>query len=140
MLIVDDTGEYLPLGLSELLATNGATVEVVSPRPTVGEHVSGALEHGFLFPRLDAVGVTRTANAFVEQIEGDAAEVYSVWGGWRRPVTADSVVLSLLRTPLDGIYAEIEDAYPAVYLIGDALAPRRTIVSIYEGERTGREI
>ena len=140
VLIVDDTGEYLPLGLAELLAMNGAQVEVVSPRATVGEQVAGALEHGFLFPRLDTAGVKRTANAFVESIDGDEAEIYSVWGGWRRVEPVDSVVLSLLRTPDDSLYEQIEGVYDAVYRIGDALAPRRTIIAMYEGERTGREI
>jgi len=140
VLIVDDTGEYLPLGLAELLADNGASVEVVCPRAVVGENVAGALEGSHIYPRLEGKGVRLTANAFVESVSGNEAEVYSVWGGWRRTEAVDTVVLSLLRTPNDELFREIEGAYPAVHQVGDAVAPRRTIIAIYEGEKAGREI
>ena len=140
VLILDDTGEYLPLGLAELLANHGAAVEVVCPRATVGENVAGALEGAHVYPRLEGNGVRLTANAFVESVDGSEAEVYSVWGGWRRTEKVDTVVLSLLRTPNDELFREIEGAYPAVHQIGDAVAPRRTIIAIYEGEKVGREI
>ena len=93
-----------------------------------------------MYPRLEGKGVRLTANAFIESVNGSEAEVYSVWGGWRRTETVDTVVLSLLRTPNDELYREIEDAYPAVHQVGDAVAPRRTIIAIYEGEKAGREI
>ena len=140
VLIVDDTGEYLPLGLAEQLADNGVSVEVVCPRAVVGENVAGALEGSHIYPRLERKGVRLTANAFIESVSDSEAEVYSVWGGWRRVEAVDTVVLSLLRTSNDELFREIEGAYPAVHQVGDAVAPRRTIIAIYEGEKAGREI
>ena len=49
-------------------------------------------------------------------------------------------MLSLLRSPNDELFHQIEGAYPAVQMVGDAVAPRRTIIAIYEGEKAGREI
>ena len=140
VLILDDTGEYLPLGLAEQLADARVAVEVICPRAVVGENVAGALEAGHVYPRLEGKGVVLTANAYIESVNDGEAEVYSVWGGWRRVEEVDTVVLSLLRTPDDALFGEIEDAYPEVHQIGDAVAPRRTIVAIYEGERVGRAL
>ena len=66
VLIVDDTGEYLPFGLAELLIDAGVAVEIVCPKAIVGENVAGAMEGGHAFPRLEGKGVVMTANAFVE--------------------------------------------------------------------------
>ena len=96
------------------------------------------MEGGHTFPRLESKGVVMTANAFVESVEGEGAEIYSLWGGWRRTFEANTVVLSLLRRPVDELYRELEQVFTEVHLIGDALAPRRTMVAMYEGERTGR--
>ena len=139
VLIIDETGEYLPLGLAEVLAMNGTAVEIVTWRTTVGENILGNLEAGAVFPRLKATGVKMHGHRFIERIDQNSANLYDIWGGENWVTEADSVVLSLLRTPNDQLFFDTRDRFEAVR-IGDVLAPRRTIVSIYEGEELGRRI
>jgi 2,4-dienoyl-CoA reductase-like NADH-dependent reductase (Old Yellow Enzyme family) len=140
VLIVDETGEYLPLGLAEVLAAAGAAVEIITWRTVVGENIIGNLEAGAVFPRLKANGVKMHGHRFVERIEGTSVELYDIWGGDSWTIEADTVVLSMLRSPEAGLFLDIRGSFAEAVRIGDALAPRRTIVSIYEGEELGRRI
>ena len=138
--IVDETGDYLPLGLAELIGAAGATVEVLTWRLFVGENVHGAFEAAHVLPRLSKLDVTLTGQAFVEKVNGREVEAYETWGSWRRTDEVDTVVLSLLRSPREQLFDESKENFAETHRIGDGLAPRRTIVSIYEGEELGRRL
>lgn len=141
VLIIDESSLYEPLGLAEVLATAGVSVEVVSPELFIGNDVMRHLEMPHLFPRLAALGVKMTSQTFVERIDGADIEVYGIWGGpheIRRGV--DTVVLSMGRTPREDLYFELKQWSTEVHRIGDALAPRKTPAVIYDGEELGRVI
>jgi pyruvate/2-oxoglutarate dehydrogenase complex dihydrolipoamide dehydrogenase (E3) component len=140
VLVYDDTGTYLPLGLAEILAGAGVAVEVVTRHPGVGDELMKSLEAPWVLPRLVRAGVVLTPNEFPERIDGREVELYEVWGQRRRTVEVDTVVLAMLRTPRDGLYHELRDALPEVHRIGDCLAPRRAAEAIYEGEQLGRAL
>ena len=140
VVIVDETGDYLPIGLAELLGNAGARVEVITWRLFVGENVHGAFEAAHVLPRLAQLDVTLTGQAFVEKVDGNEIELYETWGAWRRTEEVDTVVLSLLRSPREQLFDASHERFDETHRIGDALAPRRTIVSIYEGEELGRRI
>ncbi|MGE4095548.1 MAG: FAD-dependent oxidoreductase [Candidatus Binatia bacterium] len=141
VLILDETNAYFPLGLAEVLAKAGVQVEVVSPHLFVGEDTLKTLEMSYLFPRLKAAGVKLTAQQFVESIRAKTVEVYDIWGGERRTVEADTVVLAMVRHPNDSLFQEIRQTLKKeLYRIGDAVAPRKLEAVIYEGEKMGREI
>ena len=143
VLIVDESAEYLPLGLAEILADGGAEVEVVSPHLFVGEDVVSTLDVAHLFPRLVEKGVTLTAQQVVERIDGTGVEVVSVWSSARpREVSADTVGLAMTRSPNDALYQEIrsESEFSEVHRVGDVVAPRRLMAILYEAEKLGREI
>ena len=141
VLIVDESAEYLPLGLAEILADGGAEVEVISPHLFVGEDVVSTLDVAHLFPRLVEKGVTLTAQQVVERIDGTGVEIVSVWSGsQRREVEADTVVISMTRSPNDTLYQEIRSEFAEVHRVGDVVAPRRLVAIMYEAEKLGREI
>jgi hypothetical protein len=142
VIIVDETAGYLPLGLAEVLVTQGKVdVEVISPHLFVGEDLLRTLDMPMLFPRLVAADVKLTAQHFLEKIEGNTVEVYSLWGGTPRFINdVDTVVISTMRTPNDGLFNEIRDSFKEVHRVGDVVAPRKPMAVIYEGEKLGREI
>ncbi len=142
VIIVDETASYLPLGLAEVLATQGGVeVEVITPHLFVGEDLLRTLDMPMLFPRLVAAGVKLTAQHFIEKIEGNTVEVYHLWGGVHRFISeVDTVVISAMRTPNDGLFNEIRDSFKEVHRVGDVVAPRKPMAVIYEGEKLGREI
>ncbi len=142
VLIVDETASYLPLGLAEVLAAQGGVeVEVITPHLFVGEDLVRTLDMPMLFPRLVAAGVRLTAQHFIEKIEGNIVEVYHLWGGAHRFIgDVDTVVISSMRTPNDGLFNAIRDSFKEVHRVGDVVAPRKPMAVIYEGEKLGREI
>jgi len=124
-----------------VLAKAGVHVEAITPHLFIGEDTLKTLEMPHLFPRLKAAGVKRTAQQFVEKINADSAEVYDIWGGERRTVEVDTVIIAMMRSPNDALFQEIRQSFKKeLYRIGDAVAPRKLEAVIYEGEKVGREI
>lgn len=139
VLIVDDTGEYTPLGLAETLAELGKSVEVVTAGLFLGQNILMTLDVGHLYPRLYALGVTLTPQHIVGEVNADGAVLTRIWDGSSRTLPVDSVVTVMMRDPevslADALRAEFD-----VSQIGDCSAPRRVDEAIYEGEMAGREI
>lgn len=140
ILILDETGEYLPLGLADMLSDAGVQIEIVTRKASVGEEVLAAYDAPFVMPRLARAGVRLTPQSFVEMIDGTRVEIYGIWGGEHRIVHADTIVLAMYRSPRDSFEREIRGRVRHLSVIGDALAPRRTTDVIYEGEKVGREL
>jgi 2,4-dienoyl-CoA reductase-like NADH-dependent reductase (Old Yellow Enzyme family) len=141
VIILDEGGSYLPFGLAELLSSSGCGVEIVTRHLVAGEELAESLDLPYVLPRLIEAGVRISAQHFIERIDGASVELYGIWGGPRRLETSvDTVVLAMLRTPRDRLFEELSGSGPELHRIGDALAPRRTAVAIYEGEKLGREL
>ena len=142
VVILDDCGAYLPLGLAEILGGAGVNVEVVSRFAVIGQHLVETLELPWMLPRLAAAGVTLTPNHFIEEIRGPRVEVYTTWNRRTRVVDdVDTVVLAMLRNPRDELYHELAATGGVpVHRIGDAVSPRTTSDATYEGEQLGRAL
>ena len=141
VLILDESADYLALGLAEILADGGADVEVVTPHMFVGEDIVGTLDLVHVVPRLIDKGVALTAQHMVERIDGEHVEVVSVWSGaQRRELDVDTLVLSMTRSPNEDLYRELRSASAEVHRIGDAVAPRKLVAVVYEAEKLGREL
>ena len=142
VLIVDDTGTYLPLGLAELLGKGGVEVEVLSRFPVIGDQIAGTQDLPWLLPRLGALDVRLSPNHFIEAIHGSDVDVYETLTRRARQVQAvDTVVLSMLRSPQDAVFRALqENGTLPTHCIGDAVAPRSVAEAIYEGEKLGRAL
>jgi 2,4-dienoyl-CoA reductase-like NADH-dependent reductase (Old Yellow Enzyme family) len=141
VLFFDLTGDYLPIGLADLLASRGVQVEIVTPRAVVGDLVLGSLDGVFILPRLAAAGVRFTPQHALEEIRHGSVQVAGIWGGnGTDREDVDTVVLSLLRAPRDAIANDLDAIGLPVVRIGDALTPRRTADAIYDGEKVGRAL
>ena len=142
VLILDDTGTYLPLGLAEVLGQGGVEVEVLSRFPVVGEHLGGTLDLPWLLPRLAALDVRLSPNHFVESIHERRVDVYeTLTRRPRRIPNIDTVVLSMLRSPDDALFRQLRGTGSVpTHCIGDAIAPRSVAEAIYEGEKLGRAL
>jgi dimethylamine/trimethylamine dehydrogenase len=72
---------------------------------------------------------------------GSTITLQSIWGGPKHLQTGISeVVLTLARTPVDGIYRELQSVRSDVHCIGDAASPREVEAVIYEAEALARSI
>lgn len=141
VLIVDETGEYHPLGLAELLSAGGIEVEIISPRPFIGAETQRTMDLPHIMPRLKAAGVTVTAQHFVERIEDHSALVYDIWGGEPYLINdISSIVLAMTRSPDDSLYQQITAGGRTALKIGDVVAPRPIEAIIYEAEKFARSV
>ena len=140
VVIVDDNGDHLPLGLALLLAGTGRDVAVVSRQLFAGSGLVATGDLGWVFPELRAAGVAVSGQEIATRIAPGAVAVQSVWGGGARTLPADTVVLSMLRVADDALHRELAAAGVAATRIGDCLAPREVDDAIYEGVAHGRRI
>jgi 2,4-dienoyl-CoA reductase-like NADH-dependent reductase (Old Yellow Enzyme family) len=139
VLIVDDHGIYLALGIAELLAQNGCEVEFVTAHPQVGIQagVTGTVDYAAVYPRLVQAGVSFSTETTVQQIDGRAVSLAHVYGGWtRRLEDVDAIVLCQLRRPRHELHDELLAAKVTAEIIGDAYAPREVDDAILEGARS----
>ena len=141
VVILEETGFYLPLGLAEILAAEGADVEIATPRAMVGEDAMRTLDLSYVMPRLEEAGVRCSGHMSAEKIEGAAVHLRSVWGTQTRVIEGvDTIVISMLRSPDDALYRAMEGRVAELHRVGDVVAPRRPIQSMYEGEELGRAL
>ena len=66
VLIVDDVGGYLPIGLAEVLGNAGVAVEVVSRFDVVAGDLNATLDRPFVLARLEGLDVQLTSGHFID--------------------------------------------------------------------------
>ncbi|MEJ2863604.1 oxidoreductase [Actinomycetospora flava] len=139
VLIIDDTGEYLALGLAEKLAGEGRSVEIVSTRMVIGDNTLMNLDVAHVYPRLHAAGVVLSPQHAVFAVTPQGAVVGRIWDGAQRVVEVDSIVTVAMRDPEESLVEDLRARWP-ITQIGDCVAPRRVDEAIYEGEMAGRGV
>jgi hypothetical protein len=137
VVVVDDNGDYLPLGLARLLAGQGRQVTVVTSDAMMGRKLEATLDWPWIMPRVVAAGVRLHTAPFVERIGAGEVELRSALGGAPQVMAADTVVLSMMREREDSLYQQLKARGMAVRRIGDAVAPREVDDAVLEGFREG---
>lgn len=140
VLIVDDNGDYLPLGLARRLAEAGKQVTVVTSDAMLGRKLEATLDWPWLMPRVAEAGVQLRASTFVEWIGNAQVELRSALGGKPEQVAADTVVLSMMRESEDGLYHQLKARGLKVQRVGDCVAPREVDDAVLEGFREAHAI
>jgi 2,4-dienoyl-CoA reductase-like NADH-dependent reductase (Old Yellow Enzyme family) len=139
VVILEEEGYHAAVGLAEMAAAAGATVELVTRKQMPGLGTGAQLL--YILPRLYAAGITVTPQTYVGEIGEAAVTLFNIHTGSERTVgELDALVLATMRKPIDSLVVELEDQVPFVYLVGDALAPRGLRDVLYEGHRFGRVI
>jgi dimethylamine/trimethylamine dehydrogenase len=156
---------FMAPSIAEKLAAAGHEVTIVS-----GVHLANymhfTLEYPNMMRRLHELHVNELGDHFASRIERGRIEIYNIWGdGSRRTYKGagqlprdankthrwlefDSLVLVTGRKSNDGLYRELkarqgewaDKGVKAVYLIGDAEAPRLIADATFTGHRVAREI
>ena len=151
--------------LAEKFAVAGHEVTLVS-----GVHLANymhfTLEYPNMMRRMHELHIKEMHNAFASKIEKGRVQVYDIWGDGskrtyrgaghlpREPnkshrwVEFDSLILVTGRHSHDALYRELKqkqgewekNGVKAVYLIGDAEAPRLIADATFSGHRLAREI
>jgi 2,4-dienoyl-CoA reductase-like NADH-dependent reductase (Old Yellow Enzyme family) len=143
VIICDDTGGIVPLGLAQLLVDRGRDVEVVTSKLHAGPEIIGTWELPWVLPALLHAGVRITSQAYLDRIDETTVDVASIWGESKpRTVPADTVILTQLRVSDNALYLAIRAQAPSyeLHAIGDCQAPREVDDAIYEATALAREL
>lgn len=142
VLVVDeDALSYPAAGVAERLAEAGKTVTIVTSAIAFGyPELVHTLDLGIVQRRLAERGVTVRAQTLVVGMDLDRREVRLldlVTGKERDDGPWDAVVLATGSAAQDDLARALEGVVPELYVIGDALAPRRLMAATAEGYRIG---
>jgi 2,4-dienoyl-CoA reductase-like NADH-dependent reductase (Old Yellow Enzyme family) len=142
VVISEETGTYLPLGLAEVLTGAAVEVEIVSPNLFIGETAMKHFELQHLMPLLKRRGARLVEQQAVDRIDGYTVTVKDIWTGETRQIQGvDTLVLSHMRVPAEEGLAEARAATSGEFIrVGDVLAPRAIPEIMFEGEKVGRAI
>ena len=141
VVVLDDEGLNTGFGIAELLAREGADVELVTRWMTPVENAIYTLEFAFVIPILKNLGVTLTTQTYLKEIGERDVTAFDVFTNEERTIAGvDAVVLATMRRPHADLAAGLEGAVEQLFLIGDALAPRGFAEAAYEGHRFARFI
>ena len=132
------------LTAADFLVEKGCEVQVLTEAVYAGSQVeTGTLET--LYQRLLTKGVTITPLTTIKLIDGRTVVTENtISKAEDRIQSVDMIVASYGNEASDELYREVKgDAdsttnTPALYLIGDASAPRRLMDAILDGARVGR--
>jgi 2,4-dienoyl-CoA reductase (NADPH2) len=168
VLVIDRLGFHEATSVAEFLAEQGCEVEVVTPTLYVGQDLGVTLDLENWYRQARRLGIRCTPNHSVLGVDNGAVMALHNYSGQMvhfPPV--DTVVLAVHRRAEDSLYHALkadnvrvdnllrqvrhrqidEDQYqklkallPAIYRIGDCVAPRRAHAAILEGERAGRAV
>jgi 2,4-dienoyl-CoA reductase-like NADH-dependent reductase (Old Yellow Enzyme family) len=140
VVIMEDSGDYIAIGIATLLAERGHQIELVTPRTHIGTKLYAANEGPWVIARAIRAGVQIAASSYLSDVSPGFATVRSIYGGEGRKVPADSVVLSLMRKQNRALVEELAGSSVPVQAIGDCSSPGDVDEAVYAGEKAAREI
>ncbi|HEY1595109.1 MAG TPA: FAD-dependent oxidoreductase [Thermoleophilaceae bacterium] len=149
VLVLENEGYYMGATIAQKLAGEGKDVTLVTQAADVAGYMHYTLEAPMLHRDLHRLGVDIRTYTMIDSIEPGACTLYNVWDDRHKDkVEVDSVVLCTQRISDDELYRELKsdpaalerEGVEALYLIGDAQAPRMIVDSVFDGHRLAREI
>ncbi|MCQ3938188.1 MAG: NADH:flavin oxidoreductase [Chloroflexi bacterium] len=144
IVIYDDDHYYMGGVLAELLATNGCSVTLVTPAPTISAWTEYTLEQNRIYKRLLDLNVTLLPHHFPASLSGTAVTVSHTVTSAESVLPCDAVVMVTDRIPNDSLYHELKPALAdgrlkSLRLIGDAEAPNIIAQAVFSGHLAARE-
>jgi NADPH-dependent 2,4-dienoyl-CoA reductase/sulfur reductase-like enzyme len=124
--------------VADFLGEHLHRVTLVEMLPEIAQDVTPPVKF-FLLKRLKEYGVQiRTCSEVIEILEDGA--VVKENGEISRLDGFDTIVLALGTQSVNNLERQLNEKIPELYIIGDALAPRRAIDAIEEGARVALKI
>jgi NADPH-dependent 2,4-dienoyl-CoA reductase/sulfur reductase-like enzyme len=117
---------------AEFLADKGRKVTVIEMLPRMAMNMLPITRPILLINLSRAKGVVLLAGVQCEQAS-ETGLVITDKKGEKQIIPADTIVIAVGGKPDTGIYDALKGKVPEIFLVGDAVAPRRIIDAIHEG-------
>ncbi len=140
VVIYDCDGYFTAPGIAELLRLEGHDVAIATPAARVAEYSDETLEGDLLRQHLHDLGIAMLTERVVHAVHPGGVRGQTTYGD-AFALPADAVVLVTQRRSNDGLWRELRGLdLPALYRIGDCVAPRLIADAIFDGHRLAREL
>ncbi len=148
VLVFDDDHYYMGGVCAELLAVQGAQVELVTPAAYVSEWTRNTLEQATIHAHLVRLGVQITLNQGVTGVGRGAVDLACVYTGAVTGREVDAVVMVCSQESNNALWKDLvaraddwkESGIISVKVIGDAESPAPIAWATYAGHRYAREL
>ncbi len=143
IIILDDVGTDVAIGVAYLLASQGKRVEIITRYPLLAPALYGPTgRYGFEYSRIAKLNVKCTINTYIKEISGNTVYAFNLFTKEEvvREDVDDIVIITSKQSHTD-LYKQIKaKGKPEVFVIGDCAAPRGYGEAVYDGHKVGREI
>ncbi len=141
VLLVDEDGHYRALSTAEFLADRNRNVDIMTGEPFVGMDLAPIGDLFLIRQRLLKKGVRFIPDTVVLEIRGTRAVVADKFTEQiSETADYDTIVLALGNVCEDRLYRELKGRVPALYKVGDCVAPRKIDTAIMDGYTIARAI
>jgi len=124
---------------ADFLAARGHVVTILTPSYTVGEALDDTLKP-IILERLLTQGVRLVPLHRAIEIHPDRIVAVHTLTGERATFEAESVVVASGGRANDSLSDTLRGRIAALFVVGDAMAPRRVHDAVLEGTRVGRQV
>ena len=140
VVVADWIGDWIGLGVAEMLARNGCRVRLAVSAPMAGAAIQDIVRDQWA-GELHKLGVEIVP--YAEIFGADADSAYFTHTITREPVVFDdmeTLVLCQGHQPVNSLDAELRGAGIESVLVGDALSPRTAEEAVLEGLKAGSRL
>ena len=124
---------------ADFLAARGHAVTILTPSYTVGEALDDTLKP-IILERLLAQGVRLVPLHRAIEIHPDRIVAVHTLTGEHATFEAESIVVASGGRANDSLFDALRGRIAALFVVGDAVAPRRVHDAVLEGTRVGRQV
>jgi 2,4-dienoyl-CoA reductase-like NADH-dependent reductase (Old Yellow Enzyme family) len=142
VLVLDDEGLNTGVGVAEIVAADGNSVEFVTRWLHVAHNLFETLELPLIVAKLSNLGATLRPQTYVREIGRNDVTIYNVLTNIEEVIVGiDAVVLCTMRKPQGTkLLDELEGKVDQLFIVGDASGPRDHVTAFYEGAFFARMI
>jgi 2,4-dienoyl-CoA reductase-like NADH-dependent reductase (Old Yellow Enzyme family)/thioredoxin reductase len=135
VLLVDDLGDWRGIGTALYLQEQGCSVALLTSAPAVALGLVHSAADIPLRQRFAKAGGEVLVSSTVHSFAHGVVEVRCVLTGNERSVLVDWLVAAETPTSNTELVTQLREQTIPVHLIGDAVAPRRASLAMFEGRR-----
>ncbi|MBW2618688.1 MAG: FAD-dependent oxidoreductase [Deltaproteobacteria bacterium] len=141
VLLIDEDGGHRATATAEFLAGQGKQVDILTSELFIGLDLAPTGDLFGIRQRLLAGGVRFICDKIVSQVQGSKVTAVDKFSG-EVAVYDDyqTIVLVMGNQPDDRLYQALKGRLPAVFRVGDCVAPRKIDAAIREGSQVALKI
>jgi mycofactocin system FadH/OYE family oxidoreductase 2 len=141
VLLIDYNGHHQATGVAEKVLDEGRNLTMVTPSLFVGSELGPLQDLYLALQRLLTKGAQMIHNVAVMSLEGTTAVGFNVYSN--QPWSfegADSVIVCMGNRVNDELYLSLKGHLSDLRRVGDAVAPRKADMAVWEGHVAGRAL